>query len=268
MSKLPRFFVYIPIISGVICTLTIITTYIISRSLNHYPEWMWLPVISLMGFKMPERVIYAIGFTSAGLGYLVIAYQYIPGMRRLYMYIFFYIYPCIYNRTNVLGRTYAVYVGSILTYICIGGLIIQACIPLQSDILDDDSKITFQSLIHQSSAGILFLCALVHGIITVYLFLTQTYYKCRLSVTLKIIPTVIIGLCIIGSMVLHPTVTNEKTASILGAVFQWLLVFSMIVLFGSYSVDFNYLCNDYTEVDEQRNGINNDDSEQQKLLSK
>lgn len=77
---------YIPILSGIICTITIITTYIISKSLHHYPDWMWLPVISLMGFTMPERVIYAVGFTSAALGYLVIAYQYIPGMRRLFMY--------------------------------------------------------------------------------------------------------------------------------------------------------------------------------------
>lgn len=170
----------------------------------------------------------------------------------------------IYNRTNILGRTYAVYVAAILTYVCVIGLTIQACIPLQHDILDDNAKITFQSLIHQGSAGILFLCAMIHGIITIYLFLTQTYYKCRLSVIFKIVPTVVIALCIVGSMVLHPTVTNEHTASIMGAIFQWLLVFSMIVLFGSYSFEFHFLCNDYVEVDEQSASV----PEEQKLLAK
>lgn len=105
---------------------------------------------------------------------------------------------------------------------------------------------------------------MIHGIITIYLFLTQTYYKCRLSVIFKIVPTVVIALCIVGSMVLHPTVTNEHTASIMGAIFQWLLVFSMIVLFGSYSFEFHFLCNDYVEVDEQSASV----PEEQKLLAK
>lgn len=96
---IPKICEYIPIISGIFCFLTIIITYIISRSLNHYPKWMYLPVISLMGYKMPERIIYAIGFTLGGFGYFFIAIHYVNGMKiiKVYKIISFIIIEHIHN---------------------------------------------------------------------------------------------------------------------------------------------------------------------------
>lgn len=92
INKIPKHkYCLIPIYSGIICIFTILSTYVISRYYHHYPDWLYLPFISLMGFKMPERIIYAVGFTSAGLGYLVIAskYQECVALLDLYFYIQF-----------------------------------------------------------------------------------------------------------------------------------------------------------------------------------
>lgn len=90
INKIPKNkYCVIPIYSGLICIATILCTYVISRYYHHYPDWLYLPFISLMGFRMPERLIYAVGFTSAGLGYLVIAIKYNECVALLDLYFFF-----------------------------------------------------------------------------------------------------------------------------------------------------------------------------------
>ena len=38
---------------------------------NHLPEWLWMPVISLLGCKEPESTIYQFGFGLTGLSTLL-----------------------------------------------------------------------------------------------------------------------------------------------------------------------------------------------------
>lgn len=72
-------------------------------------------------------------------------------------------------------------------------------------------NITIQSVIHQSGAGVLFFCGLVHGILTIYLF-KQSIYMLKvdaelfysLSTYLKMIGCVGILLTMIGQSIFHP----------------------------------------------------------------
>lgn len=87
LSKIPKDKIcFIPIYSGIMCIITIILSYLISKSLNHYPSWMTVPFISLCGFKFPERIIYASGFTIAAFGYLLVADIYREGLTVLRLY--------------------------------------------------------------------------------------------------------------------------------------------------------------------------------------
>lgn len=226
VKKLPTLILY----AALTAITTILICYLLSDHYHHYPkEYLWLPVISLTGYKAPEYYLYAIGFSITGILFIYCAYH-----------IHFTILPITQLFTQ--SEIYKLFILLFSGIIC---FIIHAIIPLQDDILQA-KELTFGCKLHQSCAGIFFLLVILH---TIYIFSiikkkekVFDYFDQR---ALKIRAFCAIGsaVTVVLAMGIHPTTKalfGDKFArhiASFGALAQWILVGSIIVIFMSYSMD-------------------------------
>ena len=224
---------------------TILICYLSSHYFTHYPkEHLWLPVISLTGYKAPEYYFYAIGFTVTGI---------------LFIYCSYYIHFVFLPMTKLFTRAeiYKLFVLLLSGIIC---FIIHAIVPLQDDILTA-KELTFGCQLHQSCAGIFFLLVILH---TTYIFSivkkkenTFDFFDRR---ALKIRASCAIGsaLTVVVSMGIHPTTKIlfgdkfKRHLMSIGALAQWILVGSIIIIFTSYCMDIQKMLPKLYEEEQQK----------------
>ncbi|ELP85604.1 hypothetical protein EIN_408830 [Entamoeba invadens IP1] len=225
LKRLPQLMFY----AGMIAVTTILVCFLLATFLNHYPTELFLPFISLTGYKAPERYLYALGFGSAGV---------------LFLYCSYYIHYYILSFTNLFTKQQI----SRLFYILSSGVVffmIHAFIPLQDDIITTKT-LTIWSTIHQSSAGVFFMLVLLHTSFVFYytnhnentfIYFDERATKIRKHCALGC------GLTVVLAMVVHPTTVSilgkdsAKVVSGMAALAQWILVGLIILIFVSYSMD-------------------------------
>lgn len=124
---------YMPCIGSCFCLLAFVICFILTKTLNHIPSWFIFPPISFLGYQMPERVFYAVLFTSGAICFLI-SFLYIQhySFQKHGLYWWF----VIPIRVTDLFSSKWLYSATILILIAPLFLTIQAVIPLQKDILD------------------------------------------------------------------------------------------------------------------------------------
>eukprot|EP01083_Nonionella_stella_P113515 334675_1 len=159
---------------------------------HHLPDWLWMPVISLLGCAEPESTIYQIGFGLTGLSTLLFFFTF---QTSILAYIPVQQFP---DEVNKLKWT---------VLVAAFGVFGQGVITMEADALQsfaetdpEEDKIDWkpgtQSIIHQLLAAVFFVACMFHGwsAITVYnncetgpipsLVIVQTaavdspYYRC------------------------------------------------------------------------------------------
>lgn len=207
---------------------TLFGTLFLSAFNGHLPVGLRLPFISLNGVQNPEYILYSIGFSTTGLCIFSSAY---------------------FARNNVFPivedslKCYAS--ASFWSATVAGlGLLLQAIVPLQSDILDvidGTSSLQMQSILHQSGALVLFLAGYVHCLSTdILLWNSKTlpnYFKsrwCKIILTMTAISPFLIA------FLPHPATGGSKDLDDMteGAIGQWTCVLSLLFFFASYHVEF------------------------------
>ena len=232
------------IISGLLpaifATLTIITCYHVAVSVHHhFPSWLWAPVISLLGCLQPERFIYQIGFTLTALSTFLFRITFSNGLLSVLPY-------------NGFSTSISILKSSII--FCALGVLGQGLITLSPELVtilvDDDNVDNYvpdtRSILHQLAALVFFVEGLVHGIVSVRLYFklnhTETMRPLWISKWFKLVLLCICLSRIAISAVDHPVSTNNegKTHDALNqaGLAQWTVVFTYLVFFSSYSVDY------------------------------
>ena len=209
---------------------TILICYLIATNNEHYPtSKVILPFISLTGYKSPEYYLYVIGFCTTGIIFIYCSYC-----------LHFIIFPI----TELFTKKQLKQLFVILT-IGIIFFMIHAIIPLQDDIVTSDT-LTIWSKIHQSSAGIFFVLVIIHTCYFIKIVRKKQFVDEYLNKNARMIRLCcVIGSCITVfiAMGIHPTTQllfgedNGKIMASVGAIAQWILVGSIIVIFSSYSMD-------------------------------
>ena len=133
-----------PLIALTSGLITLFGTLLIASTLGHLPKGLWLPFVSLCGVQPPERYLYLVGFTVTGICIFLSA-----------IFARWYLFPAVETDLQIYAHI------SFYSALLAGcGLIVQAVVPLQSDILnviDGTAKLQAQSVVHQTSALVLFL---------------------------------------------------------------------------------------------------------------
>eukprot|EP01083_Nonionella_stella_P272881 925599_1 len=224
----------LPAICGVSSILYCYQTTIYTH--NHLPEWLWMPVISLLGCKEPESTYYQIGFGITGLVTLLFFFtfqtsilQYIPNKfadekSKL--------------KWTVLAAAFGVFGQGVIT-------MEESAIEGITNVNADNEvqwKPGTQSIIHQLLAAVFFISAMFHGwsAITVYSNCqTEPIKSLVLSKYFKILSFTIPLLFQFSAFVYHPISGGTKTQNDLNkaGLGQWLTVFSYLAFFASYAVD-------------------------------
>ncbi|KAK8791895.1 hypothetical protein WA158_005272 [Blastocystis sp. Blastoise] len=183
---------------------------------------------------MPERPVYALGFTVGGICYFIAI-----------LYVYKHAYEPL-NMTTITPFNRFLRVAQVFGALCPFFLAIQAILPLQSDIFDvQDGKglLNAQSMIHQGSAVILFVLAIIHSYLVCHvLWKNPNNLLYHYSRYIKSTALFFMALSFILSIGLHPASQffgdNKMVTNNIGGISQWIFVFSMIFFFGSYSADF------------------------------
>ena len=263
-------FSILPALTGVV-TIQLCYHYTITVS-HHLPEWLWIPVISLLGCTQPERIIYQIGFGLTGLFTLLFYYTY-PYTILQYITLNN-INNTINNNTNTNNNNnntnkndeiknnkslLADYKwklhNSIL--VCSVGIFGQGIITMEFDAIKYMTNVDviksntiewkpgMQSIIHQVFALAFFIGSLYHGINCIQLYFNNNingkYIKNMLFTKyFKLIMLAFPFVFQFISFIYHPISTGNKSKDNLNiaGLTQWLTVFSYLIFFGSYSIDF------------------------------
>jgi hypothetical protein len=207
---------------------TLFGTLFLSTYYGHLPVGLRLPFISLNGVQNPEYILYSIGFSTTGLCILSSACF----ARNNF-------FPLVENSLQCYART------SFWSATMAGlGLLLQAVVPLQSDILaviDGTSSLRMQSIVHQSGALILFLAGYVHCVSTdILLWKTRTLPNNFKSRWCKTVLTVLAISPFFIAFLPHPATGGSKDLDDMteGAIGQWICVLSLLFFFASYHVEF------------------------------
>eukprot|EP00285_Hemiselmis_virescens_P006319 CAMPEP_0173400274 /NCGR_PEP_ID=MMETSP1356-20130122/47463_1 /TAXON_ID=77927 ORGANISM="Hemiselmis virescens, Strain PCC157" /NCGR_SAMPLE_ID=MMETSP1356 /ASSEMBLY_ACC=CAM_ASM_000847 /LENGTH=265 /DNA_ID=CAMNT_0014360169 /DNA_START=42 /DNA_END=836 /DNA_ORIENTATION=- len=219
---------YIPLAAVAAGTLTLLTTLKLAYDKGHVPAGMWLPFISLCGASSPERWVYMVGFCTTAVCIFASA-----------TYAKAFLLPILepeHQRLALRGY-YAAMVAGL-------GLVGQAVIPLQSNILDvinRKASVTSQSMIHQSSAALLFLAGYFHCVsMDLVLWRSRTVPSPLWSKRVKIALTVTMLGPFFLAFIPHPATGAGASIDAMswGAVGQWCCVVSLLLFFGSYHIEF------------------------------
>ncbi|OAO18025.1 hypothetical protein AV274_0223 [Blastocystis sp. ATCC 50177/Nand II] len=180
---------------------------------------------------MPEHIAYAVFFTLGALCFLV---------------SFFYIRKHSFQKHRLERDEYCqkwIWRATTLALWCPLFLTLQAVIPLQADILDENAKETVWSMIHQGSAVVLFILSMIHAFIVCFFIRhieNHTYAKS--SIVLKHLGLYGMGAALVFSVIFHPASNMSGVRSHfafnMAGIAQWLFVVSMMLFYGSYTIDF------------------------------
>ena len=218
------------LIAAMTAITTILVCYLIATYNHHYPvEKVVLPFISLTGYKAPEYYLYVLGFCTTGILFIYCSY-----------YIHFIILPITeLFRKRQLKQLFWILTSGVLFFM------LHAVIPLQDDMVTAEST-NMWSKIHQSSAGIFFMLVIIHTVYVIVIVKNKpsaNEYLDKRGRTIRL--GCVIGSCItvVIAMVIHPTTralfgnNNGSIMASVGALAQWILVGSIIIIFTSYSMD-------------------------------
>ena len=203
---------------------------------NHLPDWLWMPVISLLGCKQPESTIYQIGFAITGFCVLLFFFTFQISILK-------YIPEEFASEKRKMKWT---------VLLCAIGIVGQGVITMEEDAIvgitsvDKDGNIAWQpgkqSIIHQLFAGVFFMAAMYHGVTAV-----QVYFNCEQQpiVSLKksrYYKAITLGFPILfqlSSFWYHPISGGTKSQNEMNkaGLGQWMTVFSYLGFFASYAVD-------------------------------
>jgi len=203
---------------------------------HHLPDWLWMPVISLLGCAEPESTFYQIGFTITGLSTMLFFFTFQSSILRHI--------PDEYgNEKKKMKWT---------VLLCAVGVIGQGVITMEEGAIaaittpNEAGQIAWepgrQSTIHQLLAAVFFMAAMYHGITAV-----QVYFSCDqqpiaslvISRYCKLITLAFPILFQFASFIYHPISGGTKSQNELNkaGLAQWMTVFSYLAFFASYSVD-------------------------------
>ncbi|EKX55260.1 hypothetical protein GUITHDRAFT_149743 [Guillardia theta CCMP2712] len=225
-----RYGKFAPSVSLVCGLVTLFGTYALAVLNNHIPEGMWLPFISLNGALAPERWLYLAGFWLTSIGICVSAkYAKDTFLWRAESHL-----QCLAK------------ISYYFSLIAAMGLIVQATIPLQSNIFDvikREAELRAQSMIHQTGALVLFLAGYAHCItMDILLFRSHALPSSTFSKRLKLVLTFLMLAPFFLAFIPHPasSVGPKKTVEEIsyGAVGQWTCVGALLLYFASYHLEF------------------------------
>jgi hypothetical protein len=207
---------------------TLFGTLFLSSYYGHLPVGLRLPFISLNGVQNPEYILYSLGFSTTGLCIFSSACF----ARNNF-------FPIVEDSLQRYART------SFWSATIAGlGLLLQAVVPLQSDILnvvDGTSSLRMQSVVHQTGALVLFLAGYVHCVSTdILLWKSKTLPNNCKSRWCKLILTVTAVSPFLLAFLPHPATGGSKDLDDMteGAIGQWTCVLSLLFFFASYHVEF------------------------------
>lgn len=201
LQRLPRLILF----AALLAASTILICFILASIFKHYPSEVLLPFISLTGYKFPERILYAVGFSITGAIFIYCAYH-----------IHYSILPVtkVFS-PNEINRLFIILCSGVICFI------IHAIVPLQDDITTA-AKLTFGSKLHQSCAGVFFFLVLVHTSMILY----ATYKRPGAFTKFDPRGTAIrrwalfgCGLTFVVAMFVHPT-----TVALFGSVGKYCLL--------------------------------------------
>lgn len=123
-----------PYIGSFCCITAFAVCFIITKALDHLPSWFIFPPISFLGYQMPEHIVYAVFFSLGAICYLI-SFLYIRmySFKKHGLYIS---HSVSYFRDVDSFSSKWLFAATVLTLVAPLFLIIQAVLPLQSDILD------------------------------------------------------------------------------------------------------------------------------------
>ena len=207
---------------------TLFGTLFISSYYGHLPVGLRLPFISLNGVQNPEYILYSIGFSTTGLCIFSSAC-----FARKHFF------PIVENSLQGYVRT------SFWSATIAGlGLLLQAVVPLQSDILhviDGTKPLRMQSVVHQAGALVLFSAGYVHCVSTdILMWKSKTLPNNSKSRWCKLVLTAMAILPFLVAFLPHPATGGSKDLDDMteGAIGQWTCVLSLLLFFASYHVEF------------------------------
>jgi len=203
---------------------------------HHLPDWLWMPVISLLGCAEPESTYYQIGFTLTGLSTLLFFFTF---QSSILSYI-----PNEFDGEKKKMKW--------TVLLCAAGVTGQGIITMEESAIagitspNEEGEIAWQpgqqSAIHQLLAAVFFMAAMYHGITAV-----QVYFNCEEEPIASLVKsryckliTLAFPICFqLMSFVYHPISGGTKTQNELNkaGLGQWMTVFSYLAFFASYSVD-------------------------------
>eukprot|EP01084_Bolivina_argentea_P197543 338513_1 len=126
---------------------------------HHLPDWLWMPVISLLGCAEPESTIYQIGFGLTGLSTLLFFFTF---QTSILAYIPVQEFPDEVNKLKwtVLVAAFGVFGQGVIT---MEADALQSFTAVQSEEDKIDWQPGRQSIIHQLLAAVFFVACMFHG---------------------------------------------------------------------------------------------------------
>ena len=234
-----------PIISGF---LTVSICYVISKFVYHHhlPSWLWIPEISLLSCKDPERVIYQIGFSLTTLFMILFYFAF---RHSIIMSQHIDIMPFKKEHKCLINTLKYSFVSSII------GLLGQGVVTMSPESLDsvstDDGTYWMpdtKTIIHQSFAFLFFLFAIIHIIVSMNL-----YFKCHdnlksigefklvcIKIVFVVFVVVILSVLFIAVSTSSDTARKHMFLNVAGLC-QWILVLFILLFFASYCYDHSIL---------------------------
>ena len=206
---------------------------------QHLPDWLWMPVISLLGCAEPESTYYQIGFATTGLSTLLFFFTF---QRSILAHI----------PDGAFGGEKAKLKWTVL--FCAIGVAGQGVVTMEESAIrgitgtrsEGQGEIGWQpgaqSVVHQLLAAMFFGAAMFHGWTAI-----QVYFRCeqgpiaRLWLS-KYFKAAVFGFPLVfqfAAFVYHPISGGTKTQNELNkaGLAQWITVFSYLAFFASYAVD-------------------------------
>jgi len=203
---------------------------------HHLPDWLWMPVISLLGCAEPESTYYQIGFAVTGLSTVLFFFSFQSSILR-------HIPETFRDEKNKMKWT---------VLLCAVGVAGQGVVTMEEGAIDGITRPTAngeiawepgtQSVAHQLLAAMFFMGAMYHGITAV-----QVYFRCDAQpiaslVVSRYFKAITLGFPILfqlASFWWHPISGGTKTQNELNraGLAQWMTVFSYLAFFASYAVD-------------------------------
>lgn len=247
-SKLPllhnsSFIIWSGLFPALFGTLTIVSCYHLSVNVyNHFPSWLWMPVISLLGCLSPEKYVYMIGFTITAFSTLLFYFTFQNGLLKVLPYN---------------GYTLSIKTLKYTILLCAIGVFGQGIITLTDDlanILINENEIdnyvpSNTDILHQLCALLFFFSGLIHGIVSCVVYFklkdNEIVKLLKFSRWFKVFMLLISLTQIVSSIINHPTSFNNKgkTHDILNmaGASQWCVVFTYLAFFSSYSLDYHLI---------------------------